>query len=361
MDLQSYSLDALDDPRDVLHRTVQTLVEGGIAILPLENGPAGCQMATVPPPEPDLLPRASLLVGSVERAFDWLPDLTTVQARLVTRSWPGPVVFRVADDDWTLAPVLPRAVRAMVADADGLAIRVSRSAVVDDILALLPAPLIAAEEGRWRERAAIELIDPAAPSLRPATVVRLQSGEGGGYDILREGAVSKAELLGDAGMEIVFVCTGNTCRSPLAEAVLRQAAAQELGLPPERVADAGLTVRSVGLAATDGTPASADSVDVARQHGLDLTGHASTAATLEGIGRADLVFTMTQGHRAAILSQMPELAETVLVLAPDGRDVSDPIGMGPAAYAACFEEIREAIRQRLPAILDELSSGREVV
>lgn len=348
-----YVLAELDDPRDALHHAVQTLVEGGVASLPLENGPVGCVLATSLELDDALVPNAVLLVGSIDAAADWLPDLSTLQARLVTRSWPGAVAFRVPESEWTLAPALPQAVRRQVCNASGLAIRVPRSDVVEDVLALLPAPLIAAEQGEWTERAAVELVDAVPASVTPATEVRLS---GAGYEILTEGTVSLRELERNAGMEVVFVCTGNTCRSPMAEAIFVDLAARELDVSPGELAGRGVRARSMGLAAADGMPASGDAVDVALRHGLDLSGHLSTPATLEALSRADAVFTMTQGHRAAILSQAPELAATTQTLIPDGRDISDPIGMGPREYAACFDEIAAAITQRLPNLLDEVTA-----
>jgi len=140
---------------------------------------------------------------------------------------------------------------------------------------------------------------------------------------------------------ILFVCSGNTCRSPLAERLaLRQA--EERGL--EKV-----EVRSAGTFAGRGAPASSGAVLAARRKGLDLSGHRSTPLGPELVEWADLILAMTHAHlRVATDIGGGEKAflvtEFLLEHHPEhGREVGDPAGAGVERYEAVLELLEEAV------------------
>ena len=100
-----------------------------------------------------------------------------------------------------------------------------------------------------------------------------------------------------------------------------------------------------------GAPASPAAADVVRAWGADLTGHRSQPLSLELLALADHVFAMTDSHLAALeYVVVPELPVPRL-LAPDGKDVCDPIGAEPEVYRTCAEEILAHLEKRLPEIL----------
>jgi protein-tyrosine phosphatase len=147
---------------------------------------------------------------------------------------------------------------------------------------------------------------------------------------------------------ILFVCSGNTCRSPLAEVIARRTF-REHGWDDVDVA-------SAGTFATDGGRVSAGSLEVARANGLDLEAFESRALTPEEIGRADLILVMEPGHRSAVLGLDPQAdTKTLLVGEPAGREgadaaVPDPFGSTAEAYRAVYRKIDELIRDGLDRI-----------
>lgn len=343
----------MDDPRDGVHQAVQALVEGACVRLPLSDGMRATLIASRDAeiePEQDAVAGgtwpACLLFDSVEHASDFLPRLTPTQARVVLRSSPGDFIFEVDREPGGPLDELPDSVRQLVATDSTVFLRLSGAAVADAVLSLLPAPLVTGPDGSL-PAASLEVLDHREAQPAPS-VLRLSKG---GVKLVRVAAVDEAALRGMMGLQIVLVCTGNTCRSPMAAEALRLMLARELDVQPRELIGAGVNVLSAGIAARNGSPASPEAVDAIQEFGGDLSDHRSQPATLEMLQAADAVFTMTQGHRATIISQVPELRDLVQPLSPDGRDVDDPIGAPANVYRACLAQMQDALKARLPDLL----------
>ncbi|MEJ2541319.1 MAG: low molecular weight protein arginine phosphatase [Gemmatimonadota bacterium] len=153
---------------------------------------------------------------------------------------------------------------------------------------------------------------------------------------------------------ILFVCTGNTCRSPLAERI----AAREL---KQRGWDEEVQVGSAGILALDGQPASEGSLQVAREAGLALEDHRSRLLTEELAREADLILGMSEGH----VTQVATLTEGVAV-ALLGDFARDSVGVGPAVpdpFGGPVEVYRETLRTLetlVPEALDRLPRPLDV-
>ncbi len=135
---------------------------------------------------------------------------------------------------------------------------------------------------------------------------------------------------------ILFVCTGNTCRSPMAEALFRN-----------KAADRTMEIRSAGVAAYNGQPASPHAQQVLTERGIAHQ-HQARRLDEELIGWADLILTMTRSHKDMILHYFPATADKVFTLREyvgvEGMgDIADPFGGTVEEYRRCAEEIDESL------------------
>lgn len=149
---------------------------------------------------------------------------------------------------------------------------------------------------------------------------------------------------------ILFVCTGNTCRSPLAESLCRSKLAAALGCPPEDLEAKGFLVASAGVMAYPGDPATPEAVLVAGEAGADLGGHRSRPLIPEMLERATDVFAMTEMHLMALLS-VPRAVGPEPKLLCENEDLPDPIGGDLDEYRACARVIAVQLDRLIPGWL----------
>jgi protein-tyrosine phosphatase len=280
--------------------------------------------------------------------------------RLARRCWPGPVTLVVDDvHPESLLQQLPPAVREWVSPKRTLGLRVPGHEVILDVLRMLVGPLALTSAnlaGRPEAVTAQEVLDALGDRIdlvlddgpcrfgEPSSVVRV---EGNHYEILRSGVVPEKTLQRLASLMVLFVCTGNTCRSPMAEAIARQMLSKRLGCQPGQLEDRGVLVMSAGMAAALGGRASPEAVQVMSVLGANLTDHETQPLTEPLVRHADVIYTMTRSHRESIVAQWPSAAERVKLLCADESDVCDPIGGPTERYQRCAVQIRAELEIRL--------------
>lgn len=171
---------------------------------------------------------------------------------------------------------------------------------------------------------------------------------GDGYEILRRGVLDERTIRRLAQTRFLLVCSGNTCRSPMAEALLRHRLAEKLGCTEAQLADRGYHVESAGVDAHDGDEVSPEAVLAMRARGLDISGHRSRRLTEDLVNRADHIFAMTSGHVGRIAARFPAAQARIKLLGD--QDVLDPLGSSERVYMACAEQMDEALRRRIEEV-----------
>lgn len=148
--------------------------------------------------------------------------------------------------------------------------------------------------------------------------------------------------------KILFVCTGNTCRSAMAEALARRALEE---LFPERK---DIEFASAGIAALPDMEASPQAVNVLRERDIDLTNHKASQVEPKDIVEAHLVLTMTAAHRDNLLRIAPDAADKIYTLAEyagSGGNIHDPFGLNEETYRIVAGELNALIRDTLRKFL----------
>lgn len=358
----------LDDPAQVeaaVSAAAKAFATGGVVIFPTETvygvgaaatDPAAVTALRTVKQRADTQPFTVHLPGA-EAATRYVDDGDPYLMRFLRKVMPGPVTV-IAEVD---ADVVKRkaaengfddAAVAQLYHENTIGLRCPDHDLGRRILGATDAPVVASSANRRgdppprdAEEAAAALGDDVdlvvdgghCRYAKASTIVRVTgSGRDMQVEVLRDGVYDERFIRKLLGFTMLLVCTGNTCRSPMAQAI-----ATDLLAGRDNVA-----VISAGVFASDGAPATGEAVDAVAKLGLDLSRHRSTALTAELINQADVIYTMTDSHRRAILDQWPSAADKTHRLDPD-RDIADPIGGSPEVYRQCADMIRKPLQQRI--------------
>jgi protein-tyrosine phosphatase len=167
--------------------------------------------------------------------------------------------------------------------------------------------------------------------------------EGDCWRMVRQGVYTSKQIERLLRRTLLFVCTGNTCRSPMAAGLARMMLAKRLGCTVGRLPAQGWEVLSAGVWADEGRPASDEAIQAARKLGADLSDHRSRKLTKDLIDQADMIFCMSREHVDAVLELSPAASGKVRRLL--GRaDIPDPLGGGLSGYHRTAAKMRPAVK-----------------
>ena len=296
-------------------------------------------------------------LGHPEQALALIDPPSDVAQRMMRKLWPGPVglQFDVSAERRGKASRDLNVKETDLYDNASITLRCPDHPVFADVADAVGSPLVAAVAGAYPssdlEQLSKELdgkvemiLDGGQPRFsKPSTLIKI---EGNSYRIVRSGVYDERIIERLLRTTILYVCSGNTCRSPMAEAITRRLIADRLGVSPDELERKGFNILSAGSYAMPGSRATPEAVDAVRALGVDLTRHRSKPLSVELIHEADVIFAMGRGHAQAILSLVPGAASKVQTLDPE-HDIEDPIGGSAELYNAVAEQMVGLITDRL--------------
>jgi protein-tyrosine phosphatase len=300
----------------------------------------------------------SVHMGCAGDVTKYVESIPHDASRLMAKSWPGPVTLVLPTGGKLADPKLQKlSLHDVLCWEDTIGLRFPDEPTAQLMLSEVDAPVVAPSanlSGRPSPRSAedvldsldgrIDLLIDSGPTRygKDSTIVVFDAD--GGWKVVREGVFDDRMIRKMLRRKILFVCTGNTCRSPLAAGLARKLLAEKLGVEVGDLRKENVEILSAGTFAMDGGRASPEAVEAAREYDADISHHRSRKLTTELIQSADMVFCMTDSHVADVRRMAPSAAGKIRRL-DEAEDISDPIGSGSSAYRRTAKHIQQALER----------------
>ncbi len=364
-----------ENRRDLVHHLVFQLVEGKIIAFPTETVYSVCAYSIHQEAIQKLLSfpaknntqtkngtsQCLLVLKGLTEFQDFFPERTDLEQKLLRRSWPGPLIARILANEneglfHSFSSTLKDSLRTQNS-VNSIRVRCPAHSLIHEIMQLLPAPLVFLDEMSQNDSHPITTMEHVQEKYPELLDVIVDDGptrysdfsseidiSNNHWELIHSSIIDEQVLSEMTNRFFLFVCTGNTCRSPLAEGLFRKILAEKVGCKEAELHEQGYIVASAGIAATYGAPASLESIEVAETENVDINSHQSQPLSQNLVDEADYIFTMTRQHRDFIISAKPDAADRVKLLSQDGMDILDPIGGDYSIYEACKKEIEQNLR-----------------
>lgn len=295
----------------------------------------------------------------------YVPTIGLKAQKLITKAWPGPltIVFKLGDRDISKQRdnLDAEAFKSLYRDGS-IGIRCPDNPIASMLLAETQSPVVAPSANVTGQEAAVAadqvleqfsgrielLLDGGACKYKKNSTVAKVGKRG--LEILRPGAYPPAELEALATIQFLFVCTGNTCRSPMAEGIFRKYLAEKVQCNVDELERMGYKVVSAGVLDMAGAAASTGAIEACAAKQVDIRAHKSRKLSRQLIEESDFVFAMEQGHRETVGALSPEATNKCLLLAQE-HEVPDPIGQPQELFNSCANMIEEAVKKRIDELV----------
>ena len=303
----------------------------------------------------------TLHIGQKSNVGYYVPTIGLKAQKLIQGTWPGPltIVFELDKEDIDKqCKNFEEEVFINLYKNHSIGIRCPDNTIAAMLLQRTSRPIVAPSANITNNPPAvdaaqvldqlsdrIDLLLDAGPCKykRSSTVVKIGKK---GMRILRPGIYSQAELEMLSRVQILFVCTGNTCRSPMAEGIFRKYLAEKMQCNIDELDKRGYIVGSAGIIDSSGFPASVEAITACAALGVDIKAHRNKVLSSELIEESDVIFAMERIHRDRVIALEPKAANKCLLLAGDAG-IPDPIGQPQQFYNDCVKLIERAIQKRI--------------
>ena len=345
---------------------IQTLMKGGIVAFPTETVYGLGVLAT----DAAAVQRLRVLKGRPKSPFTvhiskpsevrwYVKDVPVLARALIYKAWPGAVTILLpVDREFPKRTLRDSDLFNRIAPEGIVGLRCPDDPIAQVLLGKPGKPILATSANYAGQKPAtsgkevirelegkVDVLIDAGPTRykKASTIVSFCRDS---YRIVREGVYDANAIAQLTSRRILFVCTGNTCRSPMAAALARKMLAEQIGCSEDELERFGQEILSAGVWAVSGSRASDYAFQAVAKFGGHLEKHHARKLTSSLINWADVIFCMCRRHVDEVIQKVPDAAGKTFLL-DESDDIKDPIGGNLQKYLQVAKRIRRNLNKRV--------------